>query len=488
VRVVQRAPAPPLPPFPKAAPRLAAPPIQAKPAPPPRLQPPPLPPVRQPVQPKVAPPSRLPAPPPPPRRTPPSPAPPLPGATVAQGVIVKKKGGDELDDHEVEAKIKHYGLQQAGARYVRTVQKGKVRRVLGTVIKMALLKDKTASKGKKKAAKGGIKKPATMRARRIKGFSKVGIDRTFKKTTVATSVTFKGRWTEKVTLSGARSFYGRRDAQVLRHLSAQLFWYVRNKLGQGGEQEVQAMAVNNRILIAANNDSSVEALAVDLAKGGKGHLRKLLSQQQENDERSRGNAKKLSKLFEGKRKFPGFEGVESLIAIAANDAFGKVDVSDQSGCTEAILSPTHSQKLILIVGSGDLHAEQKLVLALYQAKRAGATIYGKKRPCATCAATLRFANDKLKLNITHNLHHGGYWGTANEGLLRLVRLAVDRNAISGEDAKEWLDDEFEVDSYQTLTLKKKVKRKSLKTETVDFDEDNFEETGYDSASDSEADD
>jgi hypothetical protein len=403
--------------------------------------------------------------------------------------LIWKKGGRELSDKEVEGEIKRANLKKAQAQLVRKAHEGTVRRVIGTVVKRALLVGLVP--GKKKAAKGGIKKPATVkvRSRRIKGFSKVNIDRSFKGATLATSVTFKGRWTARVTLSGARSFAFRRDAQVLRQLSAQLFWYVRNQLGQTSEQEVQAMAVNNRILIAANEDSSVKALAEDLAKKSKGHLRKLLSQAQEDDVRSRGNAKKLSKLFDGTRKFPGVEAVESLIAIATNDAFVIVDVADESGCMEAISSPSHSQKLVLVVGSGDLHAEQKLVLALYQAKRTGATIYGKKRPCATCAATLRFANDKLKRNITHNLHHGGYWGTANEGLHRLVGLAVDRNDISGEDAKEWLDEIVsEAKSYQSLSLSKKVKRISLKTRTIDFDEDEFADTGYDSASDSEEED
>jgi hypothetical protein len=495
VQAAAARPGPPPPPVrwnPAAAARTApaAPGVQAKLAPPPRLAPPPLPPpvVARPQPPPPA--QAAPAPgtirpatsrpaviAPPPRVPPPVAA----RSGVVQGVLIDKRGGDPLDASEVDDEVKGNGLGVAGKRQLRAFHKSKVRYVLATAIRKAKEKDRPRVKGIKKK-----KKMAT--SPRAGKFTKVGLDRKFKAVTLSTPITFVGRWTPTVKISGVRSFTNDRDAQVLRHLSAQLFWYVRNELNQKGEQEVQAMAVNGRILVAANDDESMRKLEESLKSGGKGHLKKILEKQQEKDERSRTNALKLSRLFEGKRKFDtkAWSGVSDLIAIVANDAFHLVDISDEKGCIDALTNSNYNQKLILTVGGGELHAEQKLIVALYQAKQTGGTVFGKKRPCTACAATFKFANDKLNLKILHNHHHGGYWSTSNPGLHLLVGLAIQRKAVTDKEANLWLEDLVkETQSYQSVPLLKGVKRNTLKTRTIKLDPSLFEDTGYDSGSDSE---
>lgn len=432
--------------------------VQPKAAAAPRLAPPP--PQPRPAAPPVPPPVLRPAP------VPPPPLPPRPAAPsqVVQGVIIDKKGGKPLSDQEVEGAIVVHGLKDRGARHLRTAHKNKAQRVLVTALEMAKRKDTAPRK-----------------------FSKAGVDSTFKGATQPSQTTFSGRWTSNIVVSGARSFSTNRDAQILRHLSAQLFWYIRNKLGHSSEQEVQAMSVNDRILIAANEDKSVEALANDFQSKASGYLRKLLETAQESDERSRVNAIKLAGVLSGKRSFNKYDAIDTLIDIAQNDSFAKVDISDQAGCQKAITDSSYSKKLVLTVGGGDLHAEQKLVVALYQSGQKNAVIFGKKRPCTACHATLRFANDKLNLGIRHNHHHGGYWGTANQGLYDLVNLAVARNALTSEQAFEWLEDLAKTtQTYQSHPVVKGTKRTTVVTTTVAFNpKHNVGESGYDSASDSE---
>lgn len=493
----QKRPGPVAPPPPKPANRIIPPPppavhrlasVQPKTVPAPRLAPPPLP-QRPPTVPAAGPPPPAPARPvlqprilpvPPPLRPAPPLPPPLP-SRVVQGVIVDRKGGDELTDQDVADLITLHGLKDKGARHLRTLHRMKARRVLATALDQAVAKDagpKIAPAKKKKGATGP------------RGFSKASADRTFKSVTLPSKTTFSGRWTANITVSGSRSFSSDRDAQVLRHVSAQLFWYIRNQLGHSSEQEVQSMYINDRILIAANEDGSIRALAQDFQKKAKDHIRKILEQMQEKDERSRVNALKLTSLLSGKRVFNKIAAVDTLMAIVENGSFAEVDISDAQGCKDAITKSSYKQKLVLTVGGGDLHAEQKLVLALYQSGSKGAVVYGKKRPCTACLATLKFANDKLKLGIRHNLHPGGYWGTANQGLVNLVKLAVQRNALTAKEAQQWLDTHTQGhQTYQSQPVVKGKKRKTLVTQTVAFDPSRLAgESIYDSASESEGED
>lgn len=251
------------------------------------------------------------------------------------------------------------------------------------------------------------------------------------------------------------------------------------------------MYFNHRILIAANEDESIQKFADSFDKKTKTYLRTIFEGLHQKDERSKGNAFKLAGLFTGKRvvgKIKTVETVDTLIEIAHSGAHVVADISSETGCTDALTDPGHKHKLVLTVGGGKLHAEQKLILALYRARQSGAVIYGKKRPCAACQATLSFANEKLGLNIRHNLHHGGYWATSNPGLLALIHLALERGAVTKKAVQDWIGEHVKkAQSYQSRALEKGKKRSSLTTTTVRFGSGKAGESGYDSASDSEPD-
>jgi len=74
------------------------------------------------------------------------------------------------------------------------------------------------------------------------GIAKTRLNRQAAKRTRPSRVTFTGRWTENVFVRGARSYRNDRNRQLLKHVSVQLFHYVRNQLGMLKEQEIPSDA------------------------------------------------------------------------------------------------------------------------------------------------------------------------------------------------------------------------------------------------------
>lgn len=332
-------------------------------------------------------------------------------------------------------------------------------------------------------------------------FSMALMNRELKSVTNSSQVTFTGRWSANVVRRGAASFGGRRDPQLLRHLSTQLYWYVCNVLGRKAEQEVQAMLVDNRIVIAANLDASINALLEDLrgssakAQPARALQALLRAVQNEGDRRAEDVARKFTGLFDGTRTFSDMPNALDVLRNKDADLFQDLDHSDKADCRDKVAGKDHSGRLIFVNAGGDkLHAEQKLVLALiYSGTRARAVIFGKKRPCVGCFLTLLFAVDVLRLNIEFNRHPGGYWGTATRGLLQLLARAKElRTSMADVDVCAWLHTQAAgLTTHQAQHLDREEKRSSLRDEKFSFDEEDSVDadyTGYDTPSDSEPED
>ncbi len=285
------------------------------------------------------------------------------------------------------------------------------------------------------------------------------------------------------------------------------------------------MEINDRIVVAANGDGSMKALHVDLEEEAEIYKKNLkayekakkrstktgeeltlyptihpladiLQEPHHKDIRAVGNAKKLSRIFDGSR-LAGDDSVSTLMGIVLNEDFiEEIDLRNQVTCRTALTDDRYAGKIILVtLGGGTIHAEQKLLYALHlSGSKSAASIFGKKRPCAGCSLTLRFAREKMGLNITFNERPGGYFGPALPGLDKLVQAHLSTGTHDKVALLEWLH-ETVLQKIGTMHLsdnltKKKNKRKDLADSAKEFKNKgsiNANQSGYDSASDSEPD-
>ncbi|MFD9118734.1 DUF4157 domain-containing protein [Streptomyces bottropensis] len=357
----------------------------------------------------------------------------------------------------------------------------------------------TKGKRKAKAERMAARKKRRERKERL---SLASLGRTFRASGVQSlqNNTHAGMWTPTITVSGARSFTSSPDEQTLRHLSIQFFWYAKNHLDQKGEQEFQSMYVNGGIVVASNDDSSVRAVYNDLLQKLEDYKRRmrratmaprypiqeiLETNQNPGDERAAGVASKFTGVNDGSRLVrPGAE--EMLHAIQANKETDPISWADDSNIDEVINDVSRMKGKIVFLESGKHHAEQKLVLALYNSgAKHSAWIAGKKRPCMACHQLLTYARDDLGMNISFQERPGGYWDTARTGLVELGRIS----GHTDDRMLKWLAARLHsVQSHQTHKIRTGEKRNAKATLTGQVPTlKRVYETNYGSASDSEPD-
>jgi hypothetical protein len=302
----------------------------------------------------------------------------------------------------------------------------------------------------------------------------------------ATGHSSSGNWPAEVTVRGQRSFDGERVRQVLRHLSTMIFHYAKSQVS--GEQEVQAMLVNERIFVSSNDRASMALFSGSLAPEavfdrllGGGAL-------PSGDSRAQGDLNKLRALIAGDRidditeddgERAALESMKTTVLGAIQDPASNVQHCGIDAAAALISDGSAANKLIFVYGLDTAHAEQNLIIAYV---RSGAStpaqIFGKKRPCAGCALTFLYAVQVLKRAITHNGRAGGFWKPA---LPALVNLMKERNA-SIEDAHAFVAEHHPTVAHRTKRPGESGNSNKARTDTK------AEETGYDSPSDSEAED
>ncbi|WP_405774888.1 DUF4157 domain-containing protein [Streptomyces sp. NBC_01538] len=362
----------------------------------------------------------------------------------------------------------------------------------------------TKGKGKTKALLDERKAARKGRRERKERLGLASLGRTFKASGVQSlqNNTFAGMWTPTITVSGARSFKSSPDEQVLRHLSIQFFWYAKNHLDQKQEQEFQCMYVNGGIVVASNDDSSVTAIYNDLLQkledyvtadeesdGGtppRYPLQEILeTDQNPGDRRAAGVASKFTDVNDDSHPRPVRPGAEEMLyAIQANKETNPIVWADSNGIGGLINDARRMTGKIVFLAGGEHHAEQKLVLALYNSgAKHSAWIAGKKRPCMGCHQLLTYARDDLGMNISFQGRPGGYWATARTGLVELGRIS---GHTDDRMLKRLADRLHSANSYQTHKIRTGEKRNAKATLTGQVPNLNREnETNYGSASDSE---
>lgn len=225
-----------------------------------------------------------------------------------------------------------------------------------------------------------------------------------------------GMWTKEVIVRGKRSFSGDRVRQVLRHISTVIYHYVKPKIKD--EQEVQAMLVNDRILISSNDKQSMELFSgsqdpqvlFDILLRG--------ASLPESDSRAQGVVKKLRALVVGTRlekittdeaEQRELKSIKAVILGAIKDPSTHVQHCNLSATPDMINNSNGAGQLIFVEGLDKAHAEQNLIIAYaLSGSTTPVKIYGKKRPCTGCYLTFCYATEFLKLPITYNIKPGGF--------------------------------------------------------------------------------
>lgn len=284
---------------------------------------------------------------------------------------------------------------------------------------------------------GGKKRKASM----------ASVKREIRMKTDASATTFTGRWSASRANSAKKSFEQRRIRQMLRQISTAIFGYVREELGKTGEQEVQAMLVNNRILISANDTGTIDALALHLKKKAKkvavdeyrNEFGNVLKGEWVKKTREVRTAKKLGEVLR-KKRLVDHHAANLLRTIArAKKSVKVLDLSTDDG--SIVTSPGGDEKVILVKGSPLPHAEQKLVHALFVAYPAGYAervyVYGKKRPCYGCFLTLKYVKEHGFPKLTFNPRAGGTWFPPVEDVIRHANIFDSTRA----DIAEWFEAE-----------------------------------------------
>lgn len=291
---------------------------------------------------------------------------------------------------------------------------------------------------------GGGKGKGVKKKRRA---SMASVKREIRITTDPSGTTFTGRWPGIQKNSEKKSFEQRRTRQVLRQISTAIFGYVREELDMKAEQEVQAMLVNDRILISANDDGTIDALALHLKKKAKkvahdeyrNEFGNVLKGEWVQKTRELRTAKKLGAVLRRKR-LADHHAANLLRAMArAKKCIKVLDLStDDAGI---VTSPDGDEKVILVKGSPLPHAEQKLVHALFKAYLGGYAgrvyVYGKKRPCYGCYLTLKYVEEHGFPDLWFNSRAGGTWFPPVEDAIRHAEIFGTNRA----DIAEWFEEE-----------------------------------------------
>lgn len=271
--------------------------------------------------------------------------------------------------------------------------------------------------------------------------------RAFAEQTEGTGITYAGRWPDDVENRLQQSFSTQQTRQILRHISIQVFMYVRKQLGRTGEQEVQSMLVNGRVLVATNDGESIDMLVAALkkkakAKGQENGLRDILTGRWSTEKRAVRAGKKLKRVIAGTRaKTVPVAKIVRAIPEKTEDCFEVMDLSGNDA--RLVTSVGGARKIIFVKGSPAPHAEQKLVHALVQSGHTGeAHVYGKKRPCFGCYLTLKYVKEHGFPNLIFNPNPGGTWYPP-------MKEFADHAALFGSDREsvlEWFLEQAE-DAY-----------------------------------------
>ncbi|MEU7841625.1 hypothetical protein AB0B39_11675 [Micromonospora sp. NPDC049114] len=252
----------------------------------------------------------------------------------------------------------------------------------------------------------------------------------------------QGRSTDQVNFRYPRSYKNSpADAvgQSLRHLSLALH--------DAGQQlrdankatiassdrdfEMQAMIINGRLVIASNSDTTTRLLDERARDLPQHPIRTLIHERgrarykgQERIEAQRRLNAAVDKL-DGSADVAHPRPANAVTNILSSDGpTVTVDASDREAVRHALTSPDLQNAIILLRHSPEpnMHAEQKLMIAVDRSGLTSETIWGdfaihgRMRPCLACLLGLEHLNGTH--GVQHNTNPGAAYDAAFESLLR----------------------------------------------------------------------
>ncbi|GJF31523.1 hypothetical protein KNE206_42230 [Kitasatospora sp. NE20-6] len=272
-----------------------------------------------------------------------------------------------------------------------------------------------------------------------------------------------GAWQKTGVLLGPVSKATVRDLQLLNHLSQALINHVGRPVKDvpgTGTAEIEAMAVNGRILVSANERTTVTTLlgynlTEVLTWTGKGvhddwtarkadKLDDLMIALASKDlpdpfdaesEEAAGIGRLVQLQVDCTMEPVQAEAVKTILAVlhqvmtvkgADRIVDGKTPGQDPDLIKRLITDDEHAGRIIVVNGQSGTqlkaHAEQNLLHAAILAGHKGkSSVAGGKRPCTVCWATLRLARD-YGYDVSFNPRPGGLWSsTTSQGLHKVAK-------------------------------------------------------------------
>lgn len=246
-----------------------------------------------------------------------------------------------------------------------------------------------------------------------------------------------------------RSYRSQEDVRFLRYISTFFFHYVNAYCR--GDAEVEAMLLADRLLLSSNSPRAMREL-FELMKTEPTLLDTLRSQPPpETDTRGVRVNENLYQIISTPE--PRSEAALLLQSLSLEDIGDSLRLVGPSKVSEVLTSPDYSEKLILVEGL-NIHAEQKLMLALVGSSLPKSTqviIRGKKRPCFGCWLCLNFVKEVAGFsNLEFNARPGKAWVGSIKSIERLFEVAT-KAGVGKQTVIAWLEEKKrQFDSFQTF--------------------------------------
>jgi hypothetical protein len=241
----------------------------------------------------------------------------------------------------------------------------------------------------------------------------------------------------------AQPYSGKRNAQWLRHVSNVLFAKARQH--NGGEQEVQIMHINDRLIVSTNDNASIEGLLSEVQSPTAANvsLADYLSFAPGGDPRAKEMAGKLSTRMRKEKLPTGERGVADLLRGQKDtklpDAFATVDLTRWEKDQLGRLTGDGDKDKIILLKSPAAHAEQKLIRLLVAAddededlKGIRIDIMGKKRPCQGCLRALQIAKD-FGFDVQFDENPGFLWKNSCDSVDALCKYLAKKKRKTRDD-------------------------------------------------------
>jgi hypothetical protein len=267
---------------------------------------------------------------------------------------------------------------------------------------------------------------------------------------------------------GKQSYKTRRNQQMLRHISQMAFSTAKQTVTS--EQEVEAMLINDRMVMSANLPASMDLIKQSIEDGKQTVEEFFQSQGAEDDPRMTAFRVKLIDRLDTPPETDDPDGSQQARALLTRlkdkkmaDVFEVLEldvgaiVHGDFDTSDYLVGDSHKDKIVLLRMTGGnqpakpdggvmLHAEQGLLQLVVmgsskrdEIKNSPMTICGGKRPCQGCFTALKLVRDLGYSKLEFNERPGMYWSISCETCERLLVYAEKNNLTfaGGKTAQQY---------------------------------------------------